>query len=236
MRQHRRRQFIVVTATPDPALGQAVTIAQPTPIQAASNEIVSVQVQPAAVPTDLPAIPATPVPTDSVPEVLILIRSLSVSIPGGTITMGTTPVEVTEAVNDCTRDGGFCEASFAFDSYPAHEVTVDSFLMEITEVTFDQYVAFLNVRGPDTHINGCAGFPCIQTQNESRTPLSYTMAQITVSAPDCGRTRSTASLITERWNIARGSAGACLPRRNGNVPPAPMTIGFILGETAGTML
>ena len=176
-------QFIVVTATPDPALGQAVTIAQPTPIQAASNEIVSVQVQPTAVPTDLPAIPATPVPTDSVPEVLILIRSLSVSIPGGTITMGTTPVEVTEAVNDCTRDGGFCEASFAFDSYPAHEVTVDSFLMEITEVTFDQYVAFLNVRGPDTHINGCAGFPCIQTQNESPdAPIIYDGTNYSIGA------------------------------------------------------
>jgi len=81
--------------------------------------------------------------------------------------MGTTPSEVTTAVNECTRDGGTCEASYALDSYPAHEVRVDSFLMEITEVSFEQYVAFLNVRGPDTHINGCAGFPCIQTQNES---------------------------------------------------------------------
>ena len=163
-------QFIVVTATPEPAgAGQAVTVAQPTSIQAASSEIVSVQVQPSAVPSDIPAaIPsATPAPTDSVPEVLILVRSLTVSIPDGTFTMGTSPVEVTAAVNECTRDGGTCEASYAFDSYPAHEVMVDSFLMEITEVTFDQYVAFLNVRGPDTHINGCAGFPCIQTQNES---------------------------------------------------------------------
>ncbi len=169
-------QFIVVTATPDTAsASQPVTIAQPTPIQGASGGIVSVQVQPTAVPTDAPAIPtATSAPTDSVPEVLILIRSLAVSIPGGTITMGTTPVEVTEAVNECTRDGGTCEASYAFDSYPTHEVTVDSFLMEITEVTFDQYVAFLNVRGPDTHINGCAGFPCIQTQNESPdAPIIY---------------------------------------------------------------
>ena len=158
-------QFIVVTATPE---SRAVTVANPTPIQAASNEIVSVQVQPTAVPTQVPPVSATEtLPADTIPEVLILIRSLTVSIPGGEITMGTTPVEVAEAVNECTRDGGTCEASYAFDSYPAHEVTVDPFQMEITEVTFDQYVAFLNVRGPDTHVNGCAGFPCIQTQNES---------------------------------------------------------------------
>ncbi|MCY3780561.1 MAG: SUMF1/EgtB/PvdO family nonheme iron enzyme [Chloroflexi bacterium] len=169
-------QFIVVTATSDAgSAGQPVTVAQATPVQGVAAEIESVQVQPTAVPTDVPAIPtATSVPTDSVPEILILIRSLTVSVPGGSFTMGTTPVEVTEAVNECTRDGGTCEASYAFDSYPAHEVTVDSFLMEITEVTFDQYVAFLNVRGPDTHINGCAGFPCIQTQNESEdAPIIY---------------------------------------------------------------
>ena len=39
-------QFIVVTATPDTAAGQPVTIANPTAIQAASGGIVSVQVQP----------------------------------------------------------------------------------------------------------------------------------------------------------------------------------------------
>ena len=126
-------QFIVVTATPE---SQAVTVANPTPIQAASNEIVSVQVQATPLPTDAPPVAPTESPqqADVIPEVLILIRSLTVSIPGGTITMGTTPVEVAEAVNECTRDGGTCEASYAFDSYPAHDVTVDSFQMEITEV------------------------------------------------------------------------------------------------------
>lgn len=169
-------QVIVVTATPDAAVAsQLVTVAEPTPLPGAAAGIESVQVQPTAVATQVQTIPtATLAPTDSVPEILNLIRSLTVSVPGGSFTMGTTPVEVTEAVNECTRDGGTCEASYAFDSYPAHEVSVHSFLMEITEVTFDQYVAFLNVRGPDTHINGCAGFPCIQTQNESAdAPIIY---------------------------------------------------------------
>ena len=153
-------QVIVVTATPEPAAVQ-----QP---QEATREIVSVQVQPTALPTVIPTqIPPTAPPQRVIPAILETTRSLAVTIPGGVFTMGTTPVEVAEAVNECVRDGGTCEASYAEDSYPAHEVSVDSFLMETTEVTFEQYVTFLNVSGPDTHINGCAGFPCIQTQNES---------------------------------------------------------------------
>ena len=174
-------QYIVVTATP--GQGQAAS-APAAPSQSDASGIVSVQVQPTAAPTDVPALPtATPAPADTVPEVLQLIRSLTVSIPGGTFTMGTTPVEVTNAVNECTSGGGTCEASYAFDSYPAHAVTVDSMLMEITEVTFDQYVAFLNLRGPDTHINGCAGFPCIQTQNESTdAPIIYDGTNYSIGA------------------------------------------------------
>ncbi len=166
-------QFIVVTATPGSA-----------PNEGALGGIESVRVQPTAAPTDVPVQPtASPTPADAVPEVLRLIRSLTVSIPGGAFTMGTTPVEVTSAVNECTSGGGTCEASYAFDSYPAHEVNVDSFLLEITEVTFDQYVAFLNARGPDTHINGCAGFPCIQTQNESPdAPVIYDGTNYSIGA------------------------------------------------------
>ncbi len=149
-------QVIVVTATPDSA--------------APPGEGVSVQVQqPAltpAVPTPLPL--PTAVPTSAIPDALRSIRSLTVSIPGGSFIMGTTPDEVTQAVNECTsRDNGTCEASMAYDSFPAHEVTVDSFSMEITEVTFEQYLVFLNYYGADTHHNGCDGFACIQTQNEN---------------------------------------------------------------------
>ena len=166
-------QFIVVTATPDPPSPSRsdTTSIQPTLAPPATSEVVSVQVQPTPLateaPTDVPA--PTLVPSSAIPEVLRVIRSLTVTIPGGAFIMGTTPGEATEAVRQCiTRDAGSCEASYAQDSFPAHQVTVDSFLMETTEVSFDQYVAFLNVRGPDVHINRCAGFPCIQTQNESR--------------------------------------------------------------------
>ena len=165
-------QVVVVTATPDAASsdGASSQPAQQTPAQAATSEIVSVQVQSTAVsttiPTDLPQ--PTVASTSQIPEVLRFIRSLTVTIPGGTFTMGTIPGEVAEAVRQClTRDAGQCEAGFAEDSYPSHEVSVSSFLMETTEVTFEQFVAFLNSRGPDTHVNRCAGFACIQTQNES---------------------------------------------------------------------
>ena len=177
-------QFIVVTATS--AGGADEGAAQPPPAQAATSEVVSVQVQPTPIATDVPAQPASPTiaPTGEIAEILKVIRSLTVTIPGGAFVMGTTPGEVTEAVRQCiTRDAGACEASYAQDSFPAHQVAVNAFLMETTEVTFEQYVAFLNVRGPDAHVNRCAGFPCIQTQNESRdAPIIFDGTTYTIGA------------------------------------------------------
>ena len=178
-------QFIVVTATADPASAGDSGAARPTSAPAATSEVVSVQVRPTALPTDAPAaVPPTVAPVSDIPELLRVVRSLTVTIPGGSFVMGTTPGEVTEAVRQCiSRDGGACEASFAEDSYPAHQVAVDGFLMETTEVSFEQFVAFLNVRGPDVHVNRCAGFPCIQTQNESRdAPIIYDGATYTIGA------------------------------------------------------
>lgn len=180
-------QFIVVTATADAAASSgAGPAAQQSPVPAATSEVVSVPVQATPIPTDAPTIAAPPTlaPTSDIPELLKVVRSLTVTIPGGAFVMGTTPGEVTEAVRQClTRDAGTCEASYAQDSFPAHQVTVDAFLMETTEVTFEQYVAFLNIRGPDTHVNRCAGFPCIQSQNESRdAPIIFDGAAYTIGA------------------------------------------------------
>ena len=166
-------EFVVVTATPDPALSagglNSVTAAQQTAVVVSSvAEAVSEQSTP--LPTAIPAnLPASAVqPAVQVPEILQVLRSLAVSIPGGTFSMGTLPAEVIVAVEECTvRDAGSCLATYAEDSYPAHPITVDAFLLETSEVSLEQYVAFLNVRGPGSHLNGCAGFPCIQTRNES---------------------------------------------------------------------
>ncbi len=178
-------QFIVVTATPD-AASQGEAVAQQPPATAATSEVLSVPVLATPIPTDAPTVPAPPTlaPTSEIPELLKVVRSLTVTIPGGAFVMGTTPGEVTEAVRQCvTRDGGACEASYAQDSFPAHQVTVDAFLMETTEVSFEQYVAFLNVRGPDSHVNRCAGFPCIQSQNESRdAPIIFDGTSYSIGA------------------------------------------------------
>ncbi len=180
-------EFVVVTATPDPALSagglSAAAVAQssPLPNQAGGS---SVALQASPLPLALPSASPAPIAQRAlqIPEVLQLLRSLAVTVPGGTFTMGTLPAEVIVAVEECTvRDSGACLATYAEDSYPAHAVTVDSFLMETTEVTLEQFVAFLNVRGPGSHLNGCAGFPCIQTRNESAdAPIVFDSANYSI--------------------------------------------------------
>ncbi len=85
-----------------------------------------------------------------------------ISIVGGIFEMGTTQKEITQAVDDCqTRDKGKCDVSMADDSFPAHNVTVNAFRIEKFEVSYDQYVAFLNYLGPNSHLTGCGGEPCV---------------------------------------------------------------------------
>lgn len=159
--------IMIVTATPD---GDTSTVEVQSVAQPTTSD--SVAVEPTGIPTTQPS--ATPAPTlaptqqNQVPEALQPLRSLTVSIPGGTFRMGTTPSEVVQAVEECTtRDAGACLAAYGEDSYPAHDVNLDPYLMEVTEVTFSQYVAFLNALGANSHLNRCSGFPCIQTRNEN---------------------------------------------------------------------
>ena len=81
--------------------------------------------------------------------------------------MGTTAAEVLAAVNACVDDGGNCQITFGEDSSPPHDVTLNAFQIEQTEVTYEQYLAFLNTMGPRSHLNGCDGFSCIATLNET---------------------------------------------------------------------
>jgi formylglycine-generating enzyme required for sulfatase activity len=88
-------------------------------------------------------------------------------VEGGTFTMGTTAAEVLTAVNICVDQGGNCQVTFGEDSNPPHPVTLNAFRIEQTEVTYEQYLAFLNWMGPRSHLNGCDGFPCLATLNET---------------------------------------------------------------------
>jgi formylglycine-generating enzyme required for sulfatase activity len=88
-----------------------------------------------------------------------------VNVQGGIFTMGTTLKEATQAVDDCTsRDKAKCEISMTEDSIPEHTVTVNAFQIEKYEVTYEQFVAFLNFLGPNSHTNQCGGEPCAVTQ------------------------------------------------------------------------
>jgi len=105
-------------------------------------------------------------------------------VTGGTFLMGTTPQEVGQAVDECVnRDGASCTAAMAQDAFPQHQATVSSFQMERTEVSYQQYLAFLNAMGPGSHRNGCFGQPCLLTSNESDTSnVAFDSANYTVNS------------------------------------------------------
>lgn len=103
------------------------------------------------------------------PDVLALDRGRSAlaRVQGGTFTRGTTQDEIQQAVRQCEDQGGRCDAVLAQDATPQHMTRVSSFWMEITEVTYRQYVNFLNTLGPRGHLTGCDGQLCAITQMES---------------------------------------------------------------------
>jgi sulfatase modifying factor 1 len=96
-----------------------------------------------------------------------------VSIDGGTFEMGTSQTEIAAAVQECLQgyggEAGACDVSMGADSIPAHPVTISPFFIEETEVSYAQFMAFLNAMGPGSHLTGCFGLPCAQTTNDSET-------------------------------------------------------------------
>lgn len=177
---------VVITATPLPATPTPDVTETPLPTET-PIEVAEIQLP---TPTDLPptpetteeeptASPTTFVPANDlsaqqaagtdggVPAPLQGITTRLLQIPGGTFTMGTTAAEVLAAVNACVDEGGNCDIAMGEDSSPAHPVTIDAFQIEETEVTYQQYLAFLNNMGPRSHLNGCDGFSCIATLNET---------------------------------------------------------------------
>lgn len=97
---------------------------------------------------------------------LMAIASKLVAVNGGSFTMGTTTEEASQAVDECALYGKECNILWTQDSTPAHQVTLDPYQIENTEVSTSQYVAFLNWMGPDSHKTGCLGQPCVNTSVE----------------------------------------------------------------------
>jgi formylglycine-generating enzyme required for sulfatase activity len=174
----------IITATPNP------TTAVEVPIEAPTATDIPPTVDPNTVPVEESPTPTlTLMPTissivdtnngDPVPDALKGLISSLVSVDGGSFQMGTTPAEVAEAVRQCIeRDGGNCLVKDGEDSYPVHQVTIDPFQIEMTEVTFEQYVAFLNWKfqssnGTWRHTNGCDGQICLATRSDTGGENSY---------------------------------------------------------------
>src|SRR5690606_32788323 len=71
------------------------------------------------------------------------------------------------------RDNGNCQIADGEDSFPPHEVSLSEYGIEVYEVSFQQYLAFLNseAMGAGSHLAGCFGRRCVDTQEEE--PNSY---------------------------------------------------------------
>lgn len=152
-----QQRLIALTATIDAAFSDALTAT-------------------AAVQTPNSA-PATPLassspfinPTVIIDPDIVSVASPVVRIPAASFMMGTTAQEIQGAVRECLeRDAGDCQLIFGEDSVPQHTVTLDAYAMEVTEVSFRQYLAFLNAgaMGAGSHRDGCFGFLCVETQDE----------------------------------------------------------------------
>ncbi|MCA9911693.1 MAG: SUMF1/EgtB/PvdO family nonheme iron enzyme, partial [Anaerolineae bacterium] len=193
---------VVVTATNEPveAAGSGVVVvASPTPT---TDPALATTEAPAATsaPSDPTTVEATiasnvPQPTvaaaqaePEIPAALQTIRDASVivTIPGGVFELGTSNPEIVEAARQCVEEqGGVCDAADGTDSTPIVRVELEEYQIEQTEVTFEQYVAFLNYQASQgiRHTNGCSGFPCIQTTNENPTNAVIIFDGANYSAP-----------------------------------------------------
>ncbi len=180
---------VIITATPPPVTptpipsevliepsptAQEVQVVAPTATTLPpTSDTASVQVESSATPEPTTALIPTQASAVSaasaIPAELLAIRTQTRLVTGATFTMGTTPQEVAEAVRECVDVyGGVCTLAMGEDSSPPHQITVNDFEMEVTEVTYEQYLTFLNssLMGPNSHRNQCFGQICLATRAE----------------------------------------------------------------------
>ncbi|HVO41645.1 MAG TPA: SUMF1/EgtB/PvdO family nonheme iron enzyme [Aggregatilineales bacterium] len=158
-----------VTSGAVTSASEAVTAAAPVTTPSSASPVINTPGAGAGlVPATLP--PVAPeqftTPTDLLP------------ITGGRFRMGTTQDEVIKSLGiyyNCDgTDKDKCQSliNYASDSTFPYDVVLDSFQLEKYEVTNKQYIAFLNMVGPKSHLTGCDGNPCALIKDKS-TPASY---------------------------------------------------------------
>ncbi|MBN2470648.1 MAG: SUMF1/EgtB/PvdO family nonheme iron enzyme [Anaerolineae bacterium] len=192
----REAQVIIVTAT---SSGMVVVQPTPTPLpptpepEEATEEPADegAGAAAAAAPAGTPLMTPTVTPEEGAPDPILLTNATRMElVSGGDFLMGTNQSEVAAAVSECVNVyAGACDPSFAEDSFPPHNVILDSFQMEVNEVTVGQYVAYLNSLGPNSHLNGCGGQPCAATSAESESSIIsfdgtlYSVADVVAGLP-----------------------------------------------------
>jgi formylglycine-generating enzyme required for sulfatase activity len=212
---------LIITATPLPATAtlpptEALLVASPTVGQAvilvpSATPIPPtplIQLLPSATPEVAPVGATTPPQTTggntatgalNLPSLLIGNVTALSRINGGTFRMGTTFAEVKAAVDECTQIwNAQCKTADGDDSIPEHGVTVDSYYIETKEVTYSQYLSFLNSAnvgmGPNSHRTGCNGQLCLLTRSEDPNSnvqfngATYTVLPVIVNFPVAGVT------------------------------------------------
>ena len=158
---HRLQTATALVPSPTAATRTPVPTATPVTVATLTNEAHLLTSTVALVETATELFGAVPFWAEEVGSELV-------RVDGGTFEMGTTPQEVTAAVNQCVNvEGGNCELAFGADSIPQHSVTISAFQIERTEVTYRQYLIFLAALGAGSHLSGCDAPPCVITRSEN---------------------------------------------------------------------
>jgi len=138
-----------------------------------ANAVATLTAQPQPLPMATAASSPTPAvtPANARFAQLAAMATALRTVNGGTFVMGTTAQEAAAAGDECTFYGSTCALDWTADSLPAHQVTVDSFEMEVYEVSLAQYVAFLNALGPNSHLTGCQATRCAYLASETESSV-----------------------------------------------------------------
>jgi len=130
------------------------------------NAILTLTAESQVTPSASPPPTNTPRPEDGTETPVVVQTTELVNVAGAAFMMGTTAEEAQQAVDECALYGTTCDIAWVTDSIPEHTVVVDSFRLELYEVSLEQYVQFLNSLGPESHSSGCSGQPCAQVNGE----------------------------------------------------------------------
>ncbi|MCI0711665.1 MAG: formylglycine-generating enzyme family protein [Chloroflexi bacterium] len=209
-------QTTAVAGVPSFTPGGENTSASPTPLPGGtdpkfSNSTQSVSGGTPAVgtPSD-PTIEAIGIPTSDVPTELAIVASTLLPIPQGSFTMGTTQEEALTAVQLCSEQGGTCSEAMVIDSTIPHEVFLDAYQIEQTEVSVGQYVAFLSYLLDTTeaerpHLSYCNG-PCVLTTGDAGgefSDIEFDGTRYTVRSAGTSFDRSDYPVTLVTWYGAR---------------------------------